>query len=171
MAKALGPKSRIIRAALAAHPGMKNIELAETINHLPESKAEGITVTAMDVAAQKQAMKKPGAEKVAPGRGTAARKKPGRKPKATSAASTSSAKQVNAVDLIDGVLTLAKKAGGVAELKRLVDRIAETGETIGGDGVLSSADLAVAQTPGFVGAYRRNLLACLACVRAVIAPK
>ena len=66
MAKPLGPKSRLIRDAIAAHPSLANKELAAFINKSPARKEDGIEVTPIDVAQQKQAMKKMGFEPAAP---------------------------------------------------------------------------------------------------------
>ena len=127
MAKPLGPKSRLIRDAIAAHPSLANKELAEFINSSPARKEDGIEVTPMDVAQQKQAMKKMGFEPAAP----APAKKRGR-PKAINTAAPAPAPAPKTqkasgspVDLIDKVFDLAKQSGGVVALKRLVDRIAE----------------------------------------------
>lgn len=122
MAKPLGPKSRLIRQAISANPQKGNTELAEMLSAAKERKEDKITVTAQDVAQQRQAMKKAGA--------WSAGKKRGR-PRA--AAQTSPAKQApppaapssSPVDLIDKTFDLAKQCGGVAALKKLVDRLAE----------------------------------------------
>src|SRR6266566_872660 len=109
MAKPLGPKSRLIRQALGAHPDKGNSELAEMLNDAEERMDDKLKVTAQDVAAQRQAMKKPGAMTVLAAAtepaaatsksGNGRRKpgrKPGRKPKAatsTQAAATKPAQQ------------------------------------------------------------------------------
>src|SRR4051794_28897026 len=64
MAKPLGTKSRVIRAAIAANPDKGNTELAEMLNDSQDRLDDKLMFTAPDVAAQKQAMKKPGAQKV-----------------------------------------------------------------------------------------------------------
>ena len=56
MAKPIGPKSMLIRNAIAANPGKGNTELAEIINFSERANQGGVTVTAMDVAQQKQAL-------------------------------------------------------------------------------------------------------------------
>jgi hypothetical protein len=142
MAKPLGAKSRVIREFIAAHPGMGNTELAETINFSDAAKEEEISVTASEVSAQRQALKKL-AEKAAPAEMVEftppyepaaaaeprARKKPGPRPTAAITAAPalpSPAAQTDPVDLIDKVFDLAEESGGLEQLKRLVDRLAET---------------------------------------------
>jgi hypothetical protein len=136
MAKQLGPKSLLIRNAIQANPGKGNAELAEMLNDADERMDDTIKVTAQDVATQRQAMKKPGAQKTegaatkpaAPASKPAGngRRKPGRKPGKKPAAKSISAHGLVAspVDLIDRTLALAQECGGVNQLKRLVDRIA-----------------------------------------------
>jgi hypothetical protein len=136
MAKPLGPKSLLIRKAIQANSGKGNTELAKMLNDAEERKTDKIKVTAQDVAAQRQAMKKPGAAKVAAAATKPAapaskpagngRRKPGRKPGKKPAAKSISAHGIVAspVDLIDRTLALAQECGGVDQLKRLVDRIA-----------------------------------------------
>jgi hypothetical protein len=136
MAKPLGPKSLLIRNAIKANRGKGNTELAKMLNDADERKADKIKVTAQDVAAQRQAMKKPGAAKVAAAATKSAatatkpagngRRKPGRTPGKKPAAKSISAHGLVAspVDLIDRTLALAQECGGVDQLKRLVDRIA-----------------------------------------------
>jgi hypothetical protein len=148
MAKPIGPKSMLIREAIAANPDTGNTDLATIINFSERANKAGITVTPMDVAQQKQALKKPGATKgvvaaptpeltvivVEPAPVAPAKKKPGRKPGsgkkavlAPIAALPAPAAPANgsAVDLIDKVFDLAKETGGFSVLKRLVDRLAE----------------------------------------------
>jgi hypothetical protein len=131
MAKPLGDKSRIIRAAITGNPDKGNKALAALLNDSQDRKNDNLTFAPEDVAKQKQAMKKPGALKVSAGSGVAQtgkpRKKPGRKPNAARAANAAPASrtvQATTLDLIDGVLTLANQCGGIGELKRLVDRMA-----------------------------------------------
>ena len=101
------------------------------LNDADERMDDKIKVTAQDVAAQKQAMKKAGATATpapAPAESAAkpARKKPGRKPgRPTAAPQPAPAAAASPVDLIDKTLDLAQQAGGVAALKRLVDRLAD----------------------------------------------
>lgn len=131
MAKPLGPKSLLIREAIKAHPRMGNTELAELINSSDARKEDKISVKPGDIAAQKQAMKKAGETVPA---ATGGRKKGGRR-RAASQPATSPAVQprpaaaaspsASPVDLIDKTLDLAAQAGGVAALKRLVDRLAD----------------------------------------------
>ncbi len=132
MAKPLGPKSLLIRQAITAHPDKGNTAIAEMLNDADARMDDKIKVTAQDVAAQKQAMKKAGATATpapAPAAPAAkpARKKPGRKPGRPAAAPQPAppAAAASPVDLIDKTLDLAQQAGGVAALKRLVDRLAD----------------------------------------------
>jgi hypothetical protein len=136
MAKPLGPKSILIRNAIRDNAGKGNAELAEMLNDADERMDDKIKVTAQDVATQRQAMKKPGAQKTAAAAtkpvATASKpaadggRKPGRKPGKKPAAKSISAHGLVAspVDLIDRTLALAQECGGVDQLKRLVDRIA-----------------------------------------------
>jgi hypothetical protein len=103
----------------------------------PYRRDDKIKVTAQDVAAQRQAMKKPGATKAPAGTAVEAqaakpvgngRRKPGRKPAAVAQAAPPrpiAAGSGSAVDLIDKTFAQAQECGGMAELKRLVDRLAE----------------------------------------------
>jgi hypothetical protein len=139
MAKPLGPKSILIREAITANPDKGNSELAALLSAAPERKTDKLKVTAQDVAAQKQAMKQGGTAK-APTAATAApaqkaagngRRKPGRKPgkkpgtAPTAAAPRPVATSGSPVDLIDKTFALAQECGGMEQLKRLVERLAE----------------------------------------------
>lgn len=135
MAKPLGPKSVLIRQAITAHPDKGNTAIAELLNDAEERMDDKIKVTAQDVASQRQAMKKPGAAK-APAAAAAepakkpagnGRRRPGRKPgrKAAVAPRPATATSANPVDLIDKALDLAQQCGGLAALKRLVDRLSD----------------------------------------------
>ena len=62
MAQPLGPKSILIREAIIAHPDKGNTELAAFLNDADERMDDKFKITAQDVAAQKQAMKKSGTE-------------------------------------------------------------------------------------------------------------
>jgi hypothetical protein len=130
MAKPLGKKSILIRKAITAHPDKTPKEIADLLNDSDDRMDDKIKVTPNDVSQQKQAMKKPGAQKAPAaakkplGNG---RRKPGRKPGPNSAAATprtASAPASSPVDLIDRTLALAQECGGVGQLKRLVDRLA-----------------------------------------------
>src|SRR5690349_7458374 len=88
MAKPLGPKSLLIRKAIEALPDKGNTEHAALLSAAPERKTDKIKVTAQDVAAQKQAMKKLGIAKASGAAAVPApaaklagngRRKPGRK--------------------------------------------------------------------------------------------
>jgi len=134
MAKPLGPKSRLIREAISANPSKGNTELAEMLNGAAGRKIDKIKVTANDVAQQRLALKHLRATTPAPAQPASksaanGRKKPGRKPglqaAAPAAAKPASSAQASPIDLIDRTLDLAHQCGGVAALKRLVDRIAE----------------------------------------------
>ncbi len=127
MAKPLGPKSLLIRDAVNAHPDMGNTELAEMINASPARKEDKLSVKPGEIAQQKQAMKKAGVLPAAAPAAKPARKKPGRKPgRKPAPAAPRVAAAASPVDLIDGVFGLARQCGGIGQLKRLVDRIAET---------------------------------------------
>lgn len=135
MAKPLGPKSLLIRQAITAHPDKGNTAIAELLNDSHDRMDDKIKVTAQDVASQRQAMKKPGAEKApaaaaAPAAKAArnGRRKPGRKPgrkPAAAAPRPAAATSGNPVDLIDKTFALAQECGGFEQLRRLVDRLAE----------------------------------------------
>jgi hypothetical protein len=126
MAKKLGPKSILIREAITANPDKGNTELAAMLNDSYDRMDDKIKVTANDIAQQKQAMKTAG---LLP----AAAKKPGRKngspvhqPAAVKpAAAPRPAAHASPVDLIDSVFDLAQKCGGIEQLKRLVERLAQ----------------------------------------------
>ena len=123
MAQPLGPKSILIREAIIAHPDKGNTELAAFLSDADERKKDKIKVTAQDVASQKQAMKKAGIEPPA-----AEGKKRGRKP-GTKVAATVATRPTPApatpLDLIDRPFAPAHERGGIGELKRLVDRLAQ----------------------------------------------
>jgi hypothetical protein len=120
MAQSLGPKSILIREAILAHPDKGNTALAAFLNDADDRKKDKFKVTAQDVAAQKQAMKKSGTEPPA-----AEGNKRGRKPgtKVASVAPRPVAASASPVDLIDKTFALAVECGGIAQLKRLVDRL------------------------------------------------
>src|SRR5262245_26958969 len=108
MAKPLGPKSRLIRDAITEHPKKTPKEIAELHNDAEERMDDKIKVTPNDVSQQKQAMKKPGAQKApaaaAKPAGNGRRKpgrKPGRKPAAAAPRVTSTSAAANPIDLID----------------------------------------------------------------------
>jgi hypothetical protein len=135
MAKPLGAKSIIIRDAIKAHPKKGNTEIAELINDSHDRMDDKIKVTPQDIAQQKQALKKAGGEAAAPTPAAKpapsgqAKGKGGRPRKAATAAATpvprAAVASAGPVDLIDKTLDLAQQAGGVAALKRLVDRLAD----------------------------------------------
>ncbi len=120
MAKTLGLKSRLIRQAISDNPDKGNTELAQMLSGAKERKDDKIKVTPQDIAQQRQAMKKAGA---LPTTG----KKRGRPPRAAqvTAKSATSPPPANPVDLIDKTIDLAQQYGGVAALKRLVDRLTD----------------------------------------------
>jgi hypothetical protein len=130
MAKPLGKKSILIREAITAHRGKTPKEIADLLNGSDERMDDKIKVTPNDVSQQKQAMKKPGAQKAPAAAAKPAgngRRKPGRKPgpkPAAVAPRTASVPSYSPVDLIDRTLALAQECGGVGQLKRLVDRLA-----------------------------------------------
>ena len=137
MAKPLGPKSLVIREAIKAHPNKGNKEIAELINDSHDRMDDKIKVTPQDIAQQKQAMKKSGesggtaaAPAPAPAAPAAGKNKgKGGRPKnavtAAAPAPRAAASSSSPVDLIDKTLDLAQQAGGVAALKKLVDRLAD----------------------------------------------
>ena len=137
MAKPLGPKSLLIRQAITAHTDKGNTAIAELLNDSHDRMDDKIKVTAQDVAAQRQAMKKPGATAAPPAPAAAkpagnGRRKPGRKPGRKPAAVAPAAAprppagaSGSPVDLIDKTFALAQECGGMEQLKRLVDRLAE----------------------------------------------
>jgi hypothetical protein len=142
MAKPLGPKSLLIRAAIKANPGLGNKAIAEKLMDSAERLDDKIKVTPNDIAQQKQAMKSDKGTPAAPKAATPAAAAPsapapakrgrpkgkGGRPKKTAApvAAAPAAARTSAspVDLIDSVFTLAGQAGGIGQLKRLVDRLA-----------------------------------------------
>jgi hypothetical protein len=146
MAKQPSAKSSLIREAIAANPDLGNTDLAALINGADARKQDKITVTATDVNNQKQALKAmaetaaktsaaskpaaPAAAKPQLTRNGTPRKKPGRKPgykkpaTVPVAAAVKPAKVASAVDVVEGVFSLAEQVGGMNQLKRLVDRLA-----------------------------------------------
>jgi hypothetical protein len=148
MAKPIGPKTALIRDAIKANPDKGNTELANLINASEERKLDKLSVTANDIAQQKLALKNlakgngapasakgkraKAAQQAAPSSNGAKKqkRKPGRKPKAKTAASSAPVAQrqaasVRPVELLRQVFDLAQDCGGVGELKQLVDRLAE----------------------------------------------
>lgn len=132
MAKPLGAKSQLIRQAISDNPGMGNKELAEMLMDSNERLDDKIQVTPQDVAQQRQQLKKGGAApQPAPKAATPAEpakpasKRRGRKP--GTQVSPRPAAAASPVDLLEKTLDLAQQCGGVQQLKRLVDRIAEMG--------------------------------------------
>jgi hypothetical protein len=106
--------------------------------HLTRPRREDkIRAKAGDIAKQKQALKKAGdLPRAAAGKGRGRRggKRGGRRavggqaaaaPAAQPRPATSAAVSASPVDLIDRALDLAQQCGGVAALKRLVDRLAD----------------------------------------------
>src|SRR5947209_17143549 len=128
MAKPLGPKSLVIRQAISAHPDKGNKDIAELINDSQDRLDDKIKVTPQEVAMQKQAMKKVRGDATPSAAGKGGGKKGGRprqaaaEPQATPAQRPASA---GPVDLIDRTLELAILCGGLPQLKRLVERLAD----------------------------------------------
>ena len=60
MAKPLGAKSLLIREAINKHPDKGNTAIAELLNDSADRMDDKLKITANDVAAQKQALKKAG---------------------------------------------------------------------------------------------------------------
>ena len=116
---------------------MGNAELAELINGSDARQEDRFRVKAGDIAKQKQAMKKAGdLPRTAAGKGRGRRggKRRGRQaaggqvtaaPAAQPRPAAPAAASASPVDLIDRALNLAQHCGGVAALKRLVDRLAD----------------------------------------------
>jgi hypothetical protein len=137
MAKPLGPKSKLIRDAIRAHPNMGNTELAELINGSDARQEDKIHVKVVEVAKQRQVLKKAGALPKATagkGRGERGARRGGRRaaggqaataPAAHPRPAAPAAAAASPVDLIDKALDLAQQCGGVVALKRLVDRLAD----------------------------------------------
>jgi hypothetical protein len=138
MAKPLGPKSLLIRDAIKAHPKMGNTELAELINGSDARKEDKIEVKPGDIAQQRQAMKKVRELPKPAAAGNSGGKKGGRKGSRRAAArqpspapaseprpAPAAAPSAGPVDLIDKTLDLAQQCGGMAALKKLVDRLAD----------------------------------------------
>jgi hypothetical protein len=124
MAKPLGPKSALIREAIQANPGVGNGELAEKINSSEAAREAEIEVTSADVAQQRQRLKTVGGGKK--GKGKAAPKKAARAAgNGRTSAPPAPARQAGLVELLDRVFSLAQECGGLPELKRLVDRLAQ----------------------------------------------
>jgi hypothetical protein len=131
MAKPLGEKSILIRNAITAHPDKTPKEIADLLNDSDDRMDDKIKVTPNDVSQQKQAMKKPGAQKAPAAAkkpaGNGRRKpgrKPGRKPAAAAPRAVSAPAAANPVELIDWTFALAQQCGGIQQLKKLVDRLA-----------------------------------------------
>jgi hypothetical protein len=121
----------VIRDALAESPGLRTADLVEALNDHTDRLDDKLSFSEGDVLAVRKTMKKsrqaptispatpeavpepPAPVEVAPPKQT----KPRRIESETSATSP--------VDLIDKVFDLAKECGGIDQLKRLVDRIAE----------------------------------------------
>jgi hypothetical protein len=123
MAKPLGAKSRLIRDAITAHPKTGNTALAKLINGSDARKEDKIEVTASDVNQQKQAMKSLAKGPKAKAAGaTEKAPKPAQKPNAAPAPSKG---HTAPADLLDNVYLLAQQCGGLNELKRLVERLAQ----------------------------------------------
>jgi hypothetical protein len=145
MAKPLGAKSILIREAIKANPKLANKGLAEKLMDSNDRMDDKIKVTPADIAQQKQQMKvagkngkspvasKPAAPALAPVSATPPVKGKRGRPRKVAAPTAapvpvsprpSTSGSVSPVDLIDGVFNLASQCGGVASLKKLVDRLA-----------------------------------------------
>jgi hypothetical protein len=146
MAKPLGPKTRLIREAITANPGVQNKALAELINGSDARQQDKLKVTPFEVAEQRTRMKKAGAQVPAAAAAPATNGKKRGRPKgsgaglkkaaaravtpfvekrgATRAERAGIGAKVSPADLIDRLIDLADDAGGMGQLKRLVDRIA-----------------------------------------------
>jgi hypothetical protein len=127
MAKPLGPKALLIRKAIHDHPDKGNTAIAELVNDSNDRMDDKIKVTANDVAAQKQAMKKgsptPAAAEPAAAAPKPARKKPGRKPGQTAVTAAPSPARKPAA---------AAPQGGLADHAEAIKKAVEE---LGGDQV------------------------------------
>jgi hypothetical protein len=131
MAKPLGEKSVLIRDAIKAHPGMSNIELAKLLSESPARQQDKIEVSASDVSAQKQALKKLEEGSVAPASRNGEPAQPPAKAKApppVPQVEQPPARPASTLDLIDRVFELSKECGGLEQLKHLVDRLMQAKE-------------------------------------------
>ncbi len=149
MAKPLGPKSLLIRQAIAAHPDRGNTEIAETLMDSSDRMDDKLKITAQDVATQRQAMKKPGAQaspatsaepaasepaRARPGNG---RRKPGRKP----GRKTRPRPQTQAAAAQAAPVTRPAQAAPRADLVSHVEAIREAVRGLGADQVKRIVDL------------------------------
>ena len=124
MAKPLSPKSQLIREAIAAHPKLGNTQLAELINGAEGRKTDKIQVNATDVSNQAPAVLR---------RSTARRRRRrsaqgtegGEQGRRSPAGRPSQGRQPRRSRRVR-VFDLAERCGGFGQLKRLVDRIAES---------------------------------------------
>ncbi len=125
MAKPLSEKSRLVREAIEANPGIGNTEVAALLNGHEGRKKDRLEFKAADVGNQRVALKK------AAGQPPSRRKKRGRRPGAKAALPPTAARPTpptaanNTVELVERVFALADAVGGMAALKRLVDRLAD----------------------------------------------
>ena len=127
MAKPLGPKSTLIRQAITGHPKMGNKEIAEMLMDSKDRKDDKIKVTPQDVAQQRQQMKKAGQLTAGQRKGGAPDRQATASTPAPSRPSAPPAISSSPVDVIDKTLDLAQQCGGIAALKKLVDRLATMG--------------------------------------------
>ena len=130
MAKPIGAKTRIIREAITANPSLGSKELAALLMSSDARKADGIKVSASDVGDQRTAMRKlAGAAPARRNKGGRPKKAvqapPVREAPAPAAVPVARSAQASPIDLIDRVFMLADDCGGMAALKRLVDRLAD----------------------------------------------
>ena len=103
---------------------MGNKEIAETLMDSNDRLDDKIKVTPQDVAQQKQQMKKAGTLPTGKKRG----RPPGSaQPKQPATLAPATSASASPVDLIDKTIDLAQQCGGVAALKKLVDRLADMG--------------------------------------------
>lgn len=123
MAKPLGPKTILIREAIAAHPDKGNTDLAEMINSSDARKEDKIKVTAQEVASQKQAMKKSAAMPAKP-----AAKKASRKP-------VSAAVEVPAASVVAVPPVAVPAPPGPADVFPHIEAIKEAVRKLGADQV------------------------------------
>jgi hypothetical protein len=141
MAKQLSLKTRVIREAISANPDKGPKAVAALVNKAEERERDGIHVTPTEVAHQQLALQKEGAVRPppappapeAPVRRAAPEPEP--EPEPVKPAPKKRVREpilreaparpaLSAVELIDRVFALADDCGGMAQLKRLVDRLA-----------------------------------------------
>jgi hypothetical protein len=122
MAKPLSEKSKLIREAIEANPGLGNTEVATLLNGHEGRKKDKLGFKAGDVANQRVALKKASGQ-------PPAKRNAGRRMTRASTPPTAAVPMppvaVGPLEIIERVFALADAVGGMGALKRLVDRLAE----------------------------------------------